>query len=287
MRVTTDQGTTVAVHDLGGIGPSLLIGHATGFHGRAYQPLADLLAAHHRVWAVDLRGHGDSPAPPDGDFAWEGIVNDVLAAAAALAAGPVHYVGHSMGGAVGLTAEVVRPTTFASMFLYEPIIIPVRLERPSNQHQLVIGARQRTEVFPSREVAMWRYATKPPLAGLGAGSLAAYVEHGFEDLPDGSVRLKCRAESEARTFESSGTVTAETIRGVTVPLAVATGSEDQSPLAALGPSVVAAVPGSELVVYEHLGHFGPFQDLHRIAHDIVLRTAAASASQSHRPGDRR
>lgn len=123
---------------------------------------------------------------------------------------------------------------------------------------------------------MWRYSTKRPLNELGAGSLAAYVEHGFEDQADGTVRLKCRAESEARTFEASGSVTTTTLLGVDLPLAVATGNPQQSHIAGLGPQLVAALPGSELVVYEHLGHFGPFQDLHRIATDVLERTAAAS-----------
>jgi pimeloyl-ACP methyl ester carboxylesterase len=283
MLVTTEQASTVRVHDLGGSGPPLLIGHATGFHGRAYAPLAELLGAHHHVWGIDLRGHGDSPPPPDGDFDWHGIVFDVLAAAAAIADasagdGPVHFVGHSMGGAVGLQAEAVRAGTFATMFLYEPIVVPagVTVRHPPDRGSLIDGARKRNEVFGSREAAMWRYASKRPLSGLGAGSLAAYVEHGFEDQPDGTVRLKCRAESEARTFENSGSVTTGTIGGAQLPLTVATGSPAQSNLAGLGPHIVAAVPDSELLVYEHLGHFGPFQDLHRIAADVLRRTMAAS-----------
>ena len=64
MEVSTELGTTVAVHDLGGNGEPLLICHTTGFCGWAYQPLATALVGRHHVFAVDLRGHGDSPHRP-------------------------------------------------------------------------------------------------------------------------------------------------------------------------------------------------------------------------------
>ncbi len=226
------------------------------------------------MWAADLRGHGESPAPADGDFAWELVTDDLLAAAAAIDEGPLHFFGHSMGGAVGLRAQVVRPGTFASAFVYEPIIFPPDFDRAPGPNAMAESARQRRETFPSREAALWRYASKPPLDVLGAGSLAAYVDDGFDDVEGGGVRLRCRAESEARTFEASGTITTETVRGVDLPLVVATGGAELSDLAPLGPRLVEVVPGSRLVVYEHLGHFGPFQDLHRIATDIVTHTHA-------------
>src|SRR5688500_5377430 len=127
MRVESTQGTSIAIHDLGGEGPSLLIVHATGFCGGAYRPLAAELAAHHRVFALDARGHGESTPPDDGDVDWSGMADDVAAAAAAIgdvAPGALHAVGHSMGGAATLMAEHRRPGTFTSAYLYEPIVPP-------------------------------------------------------------------------------------------------------------------------------------------------------------------
>src|SRR5689334_18939927 len=124
MRVASTQGTSIAVHDLGGEGPTLLICHATGFCGGAYRPLAAALAPHHRVFALDTRGHGESTPPDDGDFDWSGMADDVAAAASAVASavapGPLHVVGHSMGGAAALLAEHRSPGTFTSAYLYEP-----------------------------------------------------------------------------------------------------------------------------------------------------------------------
>jgi pimeloyl-ACP methyl ester carboxylesterase len=275
MQVETEQGTTVVVHDLGGDGSNLLIAHATGFCGRAYEPLARLLSTGHHVWAVDMRGHGDSPPPADGDFAWRGIMFDVLAATRAIGDEPLHVFGHSMGGAVALLAEAEHEGTFASAYVYEPIVVGPDLQGLRTQNPMANAARSRREVFPSKEAALWRYASRPPLDRLAAGSLAAYVTHGFEDLPDGTARLKCRAESEARTFEASGTITSATVASAALPVLVATGgSEPESPIAAQLPGLVDALPNARLVVYRHLGHFGPFQDIESIARDVFAHTGA-------------
>jgi hypothetical protein len=42
--VPSTTGVELAVHDLGGNGPLLLVSHATGFHGYCYLPIADRLS---------------------------------------------------------------------------------------------------------------------------------------------------------------------------------------------------------------------------------------------------
>ncbi len=68
----------IAVHDLGGVGEALLVCHATGFCGYMYEPYARTLETHHHVFAVDLRGHGDSPLWPGASLEWADITADVL-----------------------------------------------------------------------------------------------------------------------------------------------------------------------------------------------------------------
>jgi hypothetical protein len=142
------------------------------------------------------------------------------------------------------------------------------------QNPLADGARKRREVFSSKEEVLWRFAGRPPLDRLGAGSLEAYVEHGFEEQPDGTVRLKCRAEHEARTFEASGGITTLGVASVSIPVLVATGGEPDSPLAALAPDIVDVLPDARHIAYEHLDHFGPFQDLYTITRDVFAHTAS-------------
>ena len=88
LHVPSTRGVTVAVHDLGGDGAPLLIAHANGFCGGTYGPLAQVLAPHRHVWALDFRGQGQSTPPEDLDFDWDGLADDVLAVVTPSAVAP-------------------------------------------------------------------------------------------------------------------------------------------------------------------------------------------------------
>ncbi len=267
--LTRPDGSAFALHDLGGSGPPLLVCHATGFCGRAYEPLAQALAERFHVWAVDMPGHGDSSDPPGGDFSWGAMVGDVISATRTIAPEPLAcVVGHSMGGAVALQAAAIDASLFAAAYLYEPIIVPpADAARRTGRNPMAEGARRRQDTFASKAEALWRYASRLPLAELSAGSLAAYVDCGFAVTEDGTVRLKCTPENEARTFESSASITTESVAPATLPTLVVTGAA--SALAHMGPPVVAALPSAELRIHHHLGHFGPLQGPGIIADEIA------------------
>jgi pimeloyl-ACP methyl ester carboxylesterase len=267
---SSSGGVKVALHDLGGTGEPLLICHATGFCARAYEPLASLLAERFRLWGVDLRGHGDSTAPEDGDFRWELMAADLLAVVDHLGLERILAFGHSLGGATVLLAELARPGLVRAAYLFEPIVWPVNFDHPGGVNPMAGPARRRREEFPSRAEALSRYASRPPLGQLRADALWTYVEHGFEDLPGGTVRLKCRAESEARTFEAETAVTVDRFTGLEPATTVAVGRRGrQDGPAGLAPELVAGLARARLVRYDHLGHFGPLQDPDAVAGDIV------------------
>ena len=245
---------------MGGSGPDLLVCHATGFHGLAYRPLAQCLRDHFRVWAVDFRGHGFSGPAPGDDYAWSGMGADVAACVEAIGAPRLYGFGHSMGGAALLLAERDRPGTFEGVFLYEPIVLPRGFFEAPSANPLAAGARNRREVFNSRAEALARYAGRSPLGVMRADALAAYVEGGFVDLPDGRVRLACAAETEARTFEASGGLPTEEASGIHVPATVAAGTTGGMPNpGAFAPAIAEALPEGRFLSFEDLGHFGPLE----------------------------
>lgn len=271
LRVPSTNGVDLALHDLGGDGPPLLLLHATGFHGRTYLPMAAALASHFHVWAPDMRGHGASTPPDDEDFAWRGMADDVLACADALGIFGFHAFGHSMGGTAALLAERRRPGLIASAYFFEPIFFPAEWSVGVHENHMEIAARRRREDFPSRAEALYRYASKTVLGReLRADSLAAYVEYGFDDLPEGGVRLACRAEHEARTFAAEDKMTFELLDELDMPAVVAIGHLTPSPGPADGARLVAErLRRARMVEYDFLGHFGPLQDPDRVAADVA------------------
>ena len=112
--------------------------------------------------------------------------------------------------------------------------MPAGWQRPIDNTHMSGPARKRRELFPSRSEAMWRYAARPPLNALRSECLAAYVEYGFHDLEDGTVRLACRAESEARTFEAAGLMTADRASVIATPVTVGLGGADAAAGVSLG-----------------------------------------------------
>ncbi|QXC60812.1 alpha/beta hydrolase [Aquihabitans sp. G128] len=271
MQVTSTDDVTLELHDLGGDGPTLLVAHATGFCAGAYRPLAARLGADFHVWAVDFRAHGDATVPSTGDLTWRGMADDVLAVAGALDDGPLFAVGHSMGGACLMGAELRVPGTLRAAYLFEPIIVPPGFDAVApGGNPLAESARRRRPSFPSRPEALARYASRPPLGAFRADALSAYVEHGFADAPDGTITLKCTPEHEAQVFEASGKPLISEMAQVATPTVVARGSRDRSP----GPAdfadhIAASLPNGTLRRYDHLGHFGPFQDPDTIAEDLT------------------
>ncbi|MDE0162437.1 MAG: alpha/beta fold hydrolase [Acidimicrobiaceae bacterium] len=261
VEVRSADGVKLNLTTMGGSGPDLLVCHATGFHGLAYRPLAQHLAEDFTVWALDFRGHGTSGRAPGDDYAWSGMGIDVAACAAAIGAGRLYGLGHSMGGAALLLAERSQPGTFDRLFLYEPIVLPRGFFDATAANPLAEGARKRREVFNSRAEAIERYASRSPLGVMRADALAAYVEGGFVDMPDGRVRLACSAETEARTFEASGGLPTEEASAISVPATVAAGTvaAGVSNPGIVGPEIAEALPLGRFLGFAGLGHFGPLE----------------------------
>ena len=131
-HVTSDDGVSVAVHELAGRHdlPPLLISHATGFHAHCYVPIARMLGDRYRCLGLDFHGHGETAPVPDWTIDWSHFGDDVVAAAAAIAPdGGLVGFGHSMGGAALLMAAHRRPELFTRLVLFEPIAqLPVRID---------------------------------------------------------------------------------------------------------------------------------------------------------------
>lgn len=273
--VSAADGVRVAVHELGGTGPPLVLAHATGFHGAVWGPLAEGLTPHWRCVSPDLRGHGDSPLPLRADFDWRGFAADVLAVVDGLGLERPLGVGHSSGATALLLAEQAAPGTFAALYCFEPIIVPaVPPLGPDPDNWLAHAARRRRAAFPGRADALRHYAGKPPLSELNPRALRAYVDHGFADVPGGGVRLKCTPEHEALVYE---TATAHECFGhldrVRCPVTLARGGRSDAFTSPLAAAVARRLAAGRLEEHPTLGHLGPLEDPETVA--AAIRRAVA------------
>ena len=259
----------IATYELGGSGPLLLLVHATGFHGMVWAPLAARLARHFRCVSLDLRGHGRSDKDPSGRYAWERFTLDIRASVDALGDVTPYALGHSCGGASVLLTEQAWPGTFRALYCYEPVVMPPRtgIDLPN---ALAEGARRRRAAFGSREEALERFRSKPPVADFDPAAARAYVEHGFEDVSDGTVALRCRAEDEARMYEEASRHGAWAALGsIGIPATLACGGPGAHFDEAATRAVAARIPGARTEVFGQLGHFGPLEQPDVVAHAVI------------------
>lgn len=104
-RRRTETGTAarppalaLAHADPRGAGTPVLLVHGFGHTGAVWAQLASALPPGLRPIAVDLRGHGESPWSPEGDYDLDAYAADLEALVGALGLDRLHVVAHSLGG---------------------------------------------------------------------------------------------------------------------------------------------------------------------------------------------
>jgi pimeloyl-ACP methyl ester carboxylesterase len=101
----------------GGSGPPLVLVHGLGGFAGNWRLIAPALAAERRVIVPDLPGHGGSAALPEAPSSLDPFADAVLAVLEHEQAAPAPWVGHSLGGVVGLRAAVRRPEAVQGLVL--------------------------------------------------------------------------------------------------------------------------------------------------------------------------
>jgi pimeloyl-ACP methyl ester carboxylesterase len=268
IRVPSSHGVQVALHDFGGHGRTLLLSHATGFHGHCYVPIASALTTEAHSYALDYRGHGLTDTAPDWETDWEAYGDDVTVVAEHLRAAsdqPLVGFGHSMGGAGLLMAAYRNPDLFDVILAFEPIVFPPpESDAPvTDPHAspLVQGASRRRARFGSYEEAIANFSAKPPMRTFTPEAVRLYVEHGFApdpDDPDGGVVLRCAPEHEARTYMGGGMHrTWEVLPEITTKVVILAGIADMPGPATLAPQIAERLPNVEYLQSDEWDHFGP------------------------------
>jgi len=281
-RVATAGGVEIATYHFGGDGPPLMLAHATGFHGRCWIPMAEVLTNRFNVWALDHRGHGASGKDPADRYDdWSVFVDDLLAVLEEIGGDGWRAIGHSMGGAVLLLAEARRPGTFNGLCCYEPVVIPPGTfpESPDGESIMITRARKRRPVFASREAARANYASKPPFSRFDPAALDAYVEFGFVEADEG-VTLACAREDEASVYRGAPTNGAwDHLGSLRIPVTVLRGDDAADPVAQVAEDVARHIPRGAALRVKGLGHFGPFEAPSRVG-ELAAEALGAGEGRS-------
>lgn len=188
----------------------LVFVHANGFNASTYRSLLQPLSSSLRIWAPDLRGHGQTRLPTriQGRRGWRDHRDDLIALLAALDGPPVVLAGHSMGGTSSLLAAAERPERVSRLVLLDPVV----WTRPavflfnlpfaglmSDRIPIVKGALRRRNRFDSRLQALDAYRGRGAFRGWPDMMLADYLAEGLVEDGEG-LRLACAPEWEASNY---------------------------------------------------------------------------------------
>ncbi len=258
----------LAVHEWaseGGAAP-LVFAHATGFHGRVWDPVIARFPDH-PAHAIDLRGHGLSRAGPIAD--WRILANDVAEFLAQSGITGAVGIGHSMGAHTLLQVAADHPEAFARLVLFDPVILAPEAYGPDqevfsaeNRHPT---ARRKRD-FASPEEMMERFATRDPYVLFDPRVFAAYCRHGLVPAASGEgLELACAPEVEASVYETSRSNAAihDAAQAVDIPVLVVRALHTNlfdfksSPT---WPGLAGILPRGTDLHRPDMTHFHPFQD---------------------------
>jgi len=179
---------------------TLLLVHATGFHGRVWDRMLAHLPGRH-AFAIDQRGHGRSDAAPVAH--WSVFGQDLAAIAATLELEGAVGIGHSMGAHALVQAAALAPGRFSRLILIDPVVAAPQAYHqppptfPGGEHP----AARRQSRFASPQAMIERFATRMPYALFDPQSLRDYCEHGLVPAADGEGwTLACDPRTEAAVY---------------------------------------------------------------------------------------
>lgn len=119
-RVSGPAGA-LALDDGGSGGLPVVFVHSLAGNSTHWAVQLAHLRRDRRAVALDLRGHGRSEPPKNGDYTIAAMAGDIAAVVDTLGIGRFVLVGHSMGGGVALAYAGAHPDRVAGLVLVDPI----------------------------------------------------------------------------------------------------------------------------------------------------------------------
>jgi pimeloyl-ACP methyl ester carboxylesterase len=232
-------------YEIHGDGEPILFIHGLGSSSRDWELQVPIFSESHLVVLYDVRGHGKSDKPA-GPYSMMLFAQDTIALIKALDIAPVHVVGISMGGMIGLQLGVSAPELVKSLVVVnsgpEMVVRTMKDWFQVMQRQLlmrVFGLRKTAEVLSERMFPKEEHEDIRKM----------FVARWIENDP--------RAYREA--FQAIvGWTVVDQLQTIQCPVLVVAADEDYTPVESKA-AYVKLLPQGELVVIEDSRHATPVE----------------------------
>ena len=224
--------------------------------------IGGLLGEHRRVAAFDRRGHGRTADTPEA-FHYESMVDETIAVIEHIG-GPVHIVGWSDGGIIGLLLALRRPELVGRL--------------------VAIGANYHWDVVPDLTNAT--ASDDGTEAASGDPSVAMMAAEYAERSPDGPEHFAVVAAKGFHLFGIEPELTVDDLARVSVPVLVMAGDDDLIPLSHTA-AFFAGLPEAQLAIVPGASHAVPMEHPQEVVGLIERFLESAVPPATMMPNQRR
>jgi pimeloyl-ACP methyl ester carboxylesterase len=262
------NGTSLYVEDTGGDRPPIVFSHGLLFSCRMWDAQVASLRSEYRCVAYDHRGQGRSDVPQERLVPIETCYDDAVALIERLGVGPVHFVGLSMGGFVGMRLAARRPDLVRTVTLLETSPDPEPAENVPRYRRLALVVKllgARAVMGPVSKILFAHSWLEEPA---NAEQVAAW-----------KTRLGANRRSIVKAVHGviERASIADELGAIRTPVTIAVGDEDVATVPAKSERIHALIPGSRLEIIPRAGHSSCIERpdaVTRIIRESIARGAA-------------
>lgn len=273
MPMRSVNGTRLYYEDTGGAGDVVLFSHGLLWSTRLFDPQVEALRSRFRCIAYDHRGQGQSAVPPDAVIDMETVYADAVALIESLGVGPVHFVGLSMGGFVGMRLAARRPDLVRSLVLLETSTDPEPTVNVPKYTALNLVARYMGLAPVTGAVMRIMFGTSfltDPGRAAERALWAARLRQNRRDIwraVNGVIKRKSVADELPR---------------IRTPTLVIVGEEDRATVPAKSERIHSLIAGSKLVRLSRGGHSSTVEEPALVNAELApFLTQHASTNTAH------
>ncbi|MEI8408907.1 MULTISPECIES: alpha/beta fold hydrolase [unclassified Kribbella] len=244
-----DAGGVRTYYEVLGDGDPVVLLHGGGTAGGSWSAQAPELAKQYRVFIPDRRGHGRSP-DVEGPVTFEVYAADTVAFLEALELDPVHLIGWSDGGKVGVRVALSRPDLVRKLVMI------------GTEHTRAGGTPANDHLTLSRE---------------GHASLAGWFRQEYgETSPDGPEHFDVVFAKWVELWTTLPDLDLGSLKSLPMPVLVMQGDDDCVRIEHAA-EVARAIPDAQVAVVPGASHGVPLEKpelVNRLLLDFLADTQA-------------
>lgn len=251
--ISTIQSVKLQYASLGK-GRTLLFIHGFGANSYTWSKISPTLSQHYRLILLDLKGHGQSPKPDDGQYSLRDQAELVSAFISDNQLKKVTLIGHSLGGGISLLVALKfasqNPNVIASLILIDSVAYSQDLPTFIRLLRIPVLAQLVVSLVPNR------------LQALQVLKLAYYdnkkITNETIDAYSGALALpgahRAMIETAKQIIPQDIEEIGRRYRTIRIPTLLIWGKEDRIVPLEVAERLHRSMPNSSLIVMDGVGH---------------------------------